>query len=67
MSEEVNKVSRKKTRKFLFQRLFSQCYTSIENDLFTSSFLLSKFAGVLDEAYIEEMEEIVFSKESYYI
>ena len=65
--QEVNKVSRKKTRKFLFQRLFSQCYTGIDNDMFSSCFLLSKFEWVLDDAYIAEMEEIIFSKEAYYI
>lgn len=62
--EVVSKVSRKKTRKFLFQRLFSKCYTQIDNAEFTASFLLAKFSGVLDEAYMEEMEELVVEKES---
>ncbi len=68
MSEEVvSKVSRKKTRKFLFQRLFSKCYAQIDNAEFTASFLLSKFSGVLDEAYMEEMEVLVLEKESFCI
>lgn len=68
MSEEVvSKVSRKKTRKFLFQRLFSQCYTHIDNTEFTASFLLAKFSGVLDEPYIEEMEQIITDKEAFLI
>jgi len=65
MSEEVvSKVSRKKTRKFLFQRLFSKCYTNIDNAEFTASFLLDKFAWVLDEDYMAEMEVLVVEKES---
>lgn len=62
-SEALVTVSRKKTRKFLFQRLFSQCFVPTINDDFEASFLLSKFKGVLDDAYMLEMEELVYQKQ----
>ncbi len=64
----MNKItSRKKTRKLLFQKLFSLWYNKGEDSLFNDSFVESKLKDSLDENYLKEMEEIVLSKENQLI
>lgn len=56
-------VSRKKTRKFLFQKLFSDAYYNNDNDLFNEAFMIDSYKWNIDEKYLTEMQEIIKSKE----
>ena len=60
-------ISRKKTRKYLFQKLFSNTYILNDKELFTESFLIDSFKWNIDEEYLNEMEKIISDKESYLI
>jgi len=55
--------SRKKTRKFLFQKLFSDTYIENDIDLFKKSFMIKSFEWNLDEKYLSEMNELVKEKQ----
>lgn len=56
-------ISRKKSRKFLFQKLFSETYNKNDDQLFNDSFLIDSFKWNLDEQYLSEMEELIKSKQ----
>lgn len=60
-------VSRKLSRKILFQRLYAECFYKNNEDEFKISFFEWKFDFELDPAYIEEMYNIVKDKEGYLI
>lgn len=60
-------VSRKKTRKYLFQKLFSDTYNQNDSKLFSDCFLIDSFKWNIDEIYLKEMEELIKTKESYLI
>jgi len=63
----MTKISRKKSRKFLFQKLFSETYwKNLESD-FRESFLIDSFRDNLDDKYLEEMESLIKQKEPYLI
>ena len=63
----MTKISRKKSRKFLFQKLFSDTYwKNLESD-FRDSFLIDSFRDNLDDKYLEEMEKLIKEKEPYLI
>jgi len=63
----MTKISRKKSRKFLFQKLFSDTYwKNLESD-FRESFLIDSFRDNLDDKYLEEMESLIKQKEPYLI
>ena len=59
-----NIVSRKKSRKYLFQKLFSDTYNKNDKELFDESFMIDSFKWNLDDAYISEMQDIIKSKEA---
>jgi transcription termination factor NusB len=59
-----NNNSRTKSRKYLFQKLFSLLYNYNEKSDFDYSFLSDSYKDKLDEAYIEEMEKIILEKEA---
>ncbi len=57
-------VSRKKSRKFLFQKLFSDTYNKNDCELFNDSFIIDSFKWNLDTQYLSEMEGLIKSKQS---
>ena len=63
----MQKVSRKKTRKFLFQKLYSNCFFPKDDDLFMKSFYDDVFDFEIDKDYLSSMESIILEKESYFI
>ncbi len=63
----TNKISRKKSRKFLFQKLFSDSYAKTDQSDFRDSFLIDSFRDNLDDKYLEEMEKLIKEKELYLI
>ena len=56
--------SRKKSRKFLFQKLFSETYNQNDKDQFDEAFLIDSFRWNLDEDYLSEMEKLIKSRQS---
>lgn len=56
-------VSRKKSRKFLFQKLFSDTYNVNDTTLFNDAFMIDSFKWNLDDNYILEMQDLIKSKE----
>ena len=60
----MNKIiSRKKSRKFLFQKLFSDTYNDNNTELFNDAFLIDSYKWNLDEKYLEEMEKLIKEKQ----
>jgi hypothetical protein len=59
----VSQLSRKKTRKYLFQKLFSDTYESLDQDIFDNSFLTESYEGRIDEGYFKEMYSLIREKE----
>lgn len=55
--------SRKKSRKFLFQKLFSDTYNNNDTDLFNESFMIDSFKDNLDDKYLSEMENLIKTKQ----
>ncbi len=63
----MSKISRKKSRKFLFQKLFSDTYFKNSESNFRDSFLIDSFRDHLDDKYLEQMEKLIKEKEPYLI
>jgi transcription termination factor NusB len=61
----MTKISRKKSRKFLFQKLFSDSFNKNSDESFSKSFLIESFKDNLDEHYLSEMFDIVREKEYF--
>jgi len=57
-------ISRKKSRKFLFQKLFSETYNKNDKDLFNDAFLIDSYKWNLDLQYLEEMEKLIKEKQA---
>jgi len=55
--------SRKKSRKFLFQKLFSETYNNNDKKLFNEVFIIDSYKDNLDEEYLEEMERLIKEKQ----
>lgn len=58
------KVSRKKTRRHLLQRLYARIYTQVEDDSFNKAFFDDRFNFEPDRAYMDEMSEIIVSRQA---
>ena len=56
-------ISRKKTRKYLFQKLFSDTFNNNDTELFNEAFLIDSFKWKLDEKYLLEMQKLIREKE----
>ena len=56
-------ISRKKSRKFLFQKLFSDTYNLNNTELFNETFTIDSYKWNLDEKYLEEMDRLIKEKE----
>jgi len=61
------KFNRKRTRKFLFQKLYALSYSDYNDALFNESFYEGKFNFDIDTPYLEEMMQIIVEKEPIFI
>jgi len=57
------KVSRKKTRRLLVQKLYTRIYTHFDEEAFNSAFFDDRFDFEPDRAYMKEMFELIISKQ----
>ncbi len=64
MSDKVNRI---KSRRLLFQELYSMVYNNIDKDLFLNSFYDSVFSFSKDEKYIESMVKTITYYEKFFI
>lgn len=58
---------RTKTRKLLFQELFSSTFQVLEEERFLESFFDNKFNFEIDKEYLEQMKKIIFYREEFFI
>lgn len=61
----MTQVSRKLSRKILYQRLYADCFYKNNTENFKKSFFEGKFDFDIDEAYIEQMYALIREKEPY--
>lgn len=57
------KLSRKKTRRHLVQKLYARIYSHVNEDTFHASFFENRFDFELDKDYIQEMFPLIISKQ----
>lgn len=60
-----SRTNRKKTRKFLFQELYSSCFSEFKEELFLESFFDWIFNFIKDKGYLDEMKEVILKNEFY--
>lgn len=56
--------SRRKSRKLLFQKLYSLCYNKIDDSLFDESFVYWIYKDNLDQEYIKQMLSLIKENEN---
>lgn len=59
--------ARKKTRKFLFQKLYARMYSEINETKFHESFFQDIFEYTVDTGYLDEMFSLVVQHERYFL
>lgn len=62
-----NNTKRKKTRRLLFQQLFSLTFQVSDKETFIDSFYSDRFSYEIDEDYLDEMMKIIFYREEFFI
>ena len=60
----MEKTNRKKTRKFLFQKIYTRTFGSFDEGLFKKYFFDDIFSFSLDNKYLDEMYDLIVDKES---
>lgn len=61
------KTNRKKTRKLLFQKLYTRSFWEFDEKMFMEYFYTDIFSFTLDNDYLDEMYNLVINKEVYLI
>ena len=61
------KINRSKSRKLLFQKLYSLTFNELNQDLFNESFFNNIFTYEIDNIYIDEMLNIILKYENFFI
>lgn len=64
---DTSKLERRKTRKLLFQKLFSNTFQNNNDADFLESFYNDTFSYKIDEKYFKEMEKIIYFREKFFI
>lgn len=60
-----SRTNRKKTRKFLFQELYSSCFSEFKEELFLESFFDWIFNFIKDKDYLDEIKDIILKNEFF--
>lgn len=63
----MSNFSRSRTRKFLYQMLYAQTFSNIDDDSFRESFFSWVFEANLDEEYLKSMFELIVKNQSFLI
>lgn len=61
------RLNRKKSRKFLFQELYSSCFVKFNEELFLESFFEWVFDFISDIDYINDMKKNILKNEFYLV
>jgi len=64
-NKSVKTVHRKKTRRYLFQKLYAATFSWVNSASFDESFYNDVFDFDIDSVYLEEMFELILNKEAY--
>jgi len=64
-NKSVKTVHRKKTRKYLFQKLYAATFSGVDSASFDESFYNDVFDFDIDSKYLDEMFNLVLEKEAY--
>ena len=64
-NKTVKMVHRKKTRKYLFQKLYAATFSWVDSASFDEAFYNDVFDFYIDSKYLNEMFELVLEKEAY--
>lgn len=64
-NKSVKTNNRKKTRKYLYQKIYASTFSKIDNSEFDNTFYWEVFDFDLDSKYLEEMLKIIYNKEDY--
>ncbi|PID87391.1 hypothetical protein CSB07_01730 [Candidatus Gracilibacteria bacterium] len=59
--------NRKRTRHFLFQKLYAKSFNNYNEETFLDSFYKNVFVFGIDEDYLSQMESLIEKKEEYLI
>lgn len=59
-------INRKRSRRLLFQRLYSSKYNLFDEESFYNSFYDNKFTFEIDKLYIDEVSEIIEKKSEFF-
>lgn len=62
MSQQV---ARKKTRKFLFQKLYARLFWEVDDVRFHESFFQDIFEYTIDNKYLDEMFQLIIDHQKY--
>jgi len=62
---EVKVNNRKKTRKYLYQKIYATTFNKVDNADFDETFFNEVFDFDLDSKYLEEMYSLILEKEDY--
>lgn len=62
--KSVNKNNRKKTRKFLYQKIYASTFCKVDEN-FDETFYNDVFKFDLDKKYLDEMFSLILEKEGY--
>lgn len=63
----MSQFSRSRTRKFLYQKLYASCFEIVEKESFHDAFFSWVFGSDLDEAYLDQMFEIIQTHQPFFI
>lgn len=63
----MSNYARSRTRKFLYQKLYAQSFSKVEDDNFKEAFFAWVFQGELDEEYLNTMFDLIIKNENFLI
>lgn len=61
----MSKLSRRKTRKLAFQKLYSSCFNQLDENNFKKSFIDWVFDDKIDDSYLEELISEIRKNEAF--
>ncbi len=64
-NKSITTLNRKKTRKYLYQKIYAATFSKINNSEFDNTFYWEVFDFDLDEKYLNEMYSLIMEKEWY--
>jgi transcription termination factor NusB len=64
---EIKTFNRKKTRKYLYQKVYATTFSKVDDSEFDNTFYSEVFDFDLDSKYLDEMYSLILEKEAYFL